>query len=470
MHPKVQILMRIFAVEDDIIFSKMLRYILELDPMHEVSLFSNGKDLLKNLEDCLAVSSDKRCIVTIDYSLPDISGEELLKKIKRISPSIPVIVVSGQEDIKTAVQLLKSGAYDYLPKDTEVGDRLLNVIQHIKREWLLNEKIEILQQEVSEKYGFSAQVIGTSAAMKKVLDWVRKAAKTSINIVLVGETGTGKEVIAKTIHYQSDRKDQPFVAVNVAAIPTELIESELFGYEKGAFTGATTARIGKLEAAQKGTLFLDEIAEMPLHLQAKLLRVLQERELQRIGSNVTIPLDFRLITATHRNLEEEVKKGNFRQDLFYRIKGVTIELPPLRERQEDILMLAKFFMKEFCQENHVSLPRITPEAAQKLLQYAYPGNVRELKSIVELAVVMCNGETLTAEDVQLPQEAYHKKFEFVVSNPAVNAINFHLTLDEHIIRIIEAYLHHNKGDISATAQQLNMGRATIYRYLKKFGK
>ena len=273
---------------------------------------------------------------------------------------------------------------------------------------------------------------------------------------ITGETGTGKEVVAKAIHYNSSRKKKPFVAVNMGAIPKELIESELFGHEKGAFTGAVARREGKFEEANTGTIFLDEIAELDLSVQSKLLRVLQERELVRVGGTEMVKLDFRLIIATHKNLAEEVKKGNFREDLYYRIIGLLIELPPLRERGKDILILAKYFADEFANENKMKPVLIAQDAKDKLMKYSFPGNIRELKSIIELAVVMCNDNEITAGDIN-----------YTTIKEEENFMAEERTLRQYTHKIIKYYLKKYEDDVITIAQKLDIGKSTIYKMIQK---
>src|SRR3954467_8778013 len=345
---------KIFIVEDDPWDGEILEYHLSLNPDYQIFRFNNGKECLSNLQ-------KKPDLVTIDYSLPDMNGAELFRKIHQINPELPIIVISGQEDVSTAVELLKSGITDYLVKNDNTKDLLWNAIIKIRENQSLKKEVEHLREELGKKYEFDKIIKGNSAAIKKIFALIEKACRTNINVSVFGETGTGKELVAKAIHYNSDRNKRPFIAVNVSAIPRELIESELFGHEKGAFTGAVARKIGKFEEAHKGTLFLDEIGEMDLNLQSKLLRVLQERELVRVGGNESIKFDIRLIAATNRNLAEEVQKGNFREDLYYRLIGLPISLPPLRERSDDILLLAKFFLDEFIKENKFSPITINAE-------------------------------------------------------------------------------------------------------------
>ena len=440
---------KIFAAEDDPAFSRMLRYVLELDPEHEVKMFDTGRKLIDALH-------EGPQLVTIDYSLPDMSGEELLKRVKFHDSQMGAIIISGQEDIKTAVKLLKLGAFDYITKDKEASDRLVNAINNIKKNQSLVSEIETLREEVGQKYDFNKVIIGNSPTIKKVFTLMEKAAAANITASITGETGTGKELVAKSIHYHSPRSKQPFVPVNVAAIPSELIESELFGHEKGSFTGAVARRIGKFEEANKGTLFLDEIGEMPLSMQAKLLRVLQEREVVRIGGNQNVKLDVRLIVATHRNLAEEVEAGRFRQDLYYRLLGLSVHLPPLRNRGEDVVLIAKHFLTDFCKQNQMPVPKISKEAVKKLLAYSYPGNIRELKAIAELAAVMSTGEETISEEHIIFNQLGRKK----------NLLSEETTLQEHIYDIVNHYLEKYDNNVLLVAKKLDIGKSTIYRYLK----
>jgi two-component system response regulator AtoC len=310
---------KIFVVEDSEWYNRLLVHTLSLNPDFEIRSFYNGKDFLNALFE----SPD---IITLDYRLPDFTGLELLKRIREENNDVQVILISEQEDINTVVSLLKMGAYDYISKSDDIKDRLTNTVRNIRSGIGLRREISTLRKEVQKKYSFRESILGESPAIKTVYDKIDKALSTNITVIITGETGTGKELVAKAIHYNSKRKDKSFVTVNVAAIPSELIESELFGHEKGAFTGASNRRIGRFEEADGGTLFLDEIGEMELSLQAKLLRVLQEKEIVRIGSNKPIKTDCRIVVATNKNLKEEVKKGNFREDLYYRLLGLPIEL------------------------------------------------------------------------------------------------------------------------------------------------
>lgn len=440
---------RIFVVEDDPAYTKFMRYVLSLNPDFEVDFFTSGKECINQLH-------KKPSVITLDYSLPDMSGEKVLKAIREFDPDINVIIVSAQEKIGTAVELLKLGAFDYITKDEEAKDRILNSIRNAGNKTSLIREIDRLKHEIEVKYEFEKSIIGNSSAIKKIFDLLEKAAKTQITVSITGETGTGKELAAKAIHYNSKRKNKPFVTVNVAAIPRDLIESELFGHEKGAFTGAFQRRIGKFEEAEGGTIFLDEIGEMDINLQAKLLRVLQEKELTRVGGNQVIKLDVRVLVATHRNLQDEVKNKTFREDLYYRLLGLPILVPPLRERGQDILLLAKHFLDQFAKENHMAKIKISNEAQEKLLKYPYPGNVRELKSVIDLAAVMSDGVELQAKDIA---------FNTMVSENMF--LLKEMTLQEYSYRIIRSYLTKYDENVLEVAKRLDIGKSSIYRYLKE---
>ena len=440
---------KIFVVEDSEWYNRLLVHTLSLNPDFEVKSFFNGKDFLNSLIE----SPD---IVTLDYRLPDFTGLEVLKRIRQENSDVQVILISEQEDIDTVVNLLKMGVYDYISKSDDIKDRLLNTVKNIRNGIGLKREISTLRREVQKKYSFRDIILGESHAIKAVYDLIDKALGTNITVIVSGETGTGKELVAKAIHYNSKRKDKSFVTVNVAAIPSELIESELFGHEKGAFTGASYRRIGRFEEADGGTLFLDEIGEMELSLQAKLLRVLQEKEIVRIGSNKPVKTDCRIVVATNKILKEEVKKGNFREDLYYRLLGLPIELPPLRERANDILILARHFIGKFCEENNIALKRLSAQSQKKLMSYPFPGNVRELKSIIELAVTLSVKDDIEPEDLVIDK-----------SDPLSGIASDNLTLREYQVKIIKATLQKNNNDIRLAAEKLDIGISTIYRILKE---
>lgn len=440
---------KIFVVEDDTFYGEMLKYHISLNPDYIVEKFETGKECLANLY-------KNPGAISLDYSLPDMSGLEVLKKVKEHNSDIPIIIVSGQEDVSTAVNLLKEGAYDYFVKDEETKDRIWNALKNIREKLSLKKQIDDLREEIGKKYVFSNIIKGNSKEIKKVFNMIEKAVETNITVSIYGETGTGKDLVAKAIHYNSDRVKFPFIAINVSAIPKELIESEMFGYEKGAFTGANTRKVGKFEEAGKGTIFLDEIGEMDLNMQAKLLRVLQEKELTRIGGHNIVKVKARIIVATHRDLAEEVKNGNFRQDLYYRLLGLPIHLPPLKDRGNDILLLAKHFMDEFCEENNKPRKTLNQHAQDKLLSYSYPGNVRELKAIIELAVVMANDEIIDDTDISFTS----------TKNVSDFLLDEEDSLQGYTRKIIRHFLDRYDNNIMKVAKKLDIGKSTIYRMLK----
>ena len=440
---------KIFIVEDDKWYGELLEYNLGLNPDYVLERYTTGKELLNNLY-------QRPFAITLDYSLPDMTGREVLQKMQATHPGIPVIIISAQEDIKTAVQLLKEGASDYLVKDENTHELLWNAIKRLREKAEMEEEIQHLKQEVGKKYDLEKTIKGKSPAIRKVFALVEKACRTNITVSITGETGTGKELFAKAIHYHSARSEGPFVSVNVAAIPADLIESELFGHEKGSFTGAHTRRLGKFEQAQKGTIFLDEVAEMDLNLQVKLLRVLQEREVVRIGGDKTISLDVRVITATHKDLAEEVRESRFREDLYYRLLGLPVRLPPLRERGDDVFLLAKFFMDEFAKINGLPKMGLSPEARTKLKNYSFPGNVRELKATMELAMVMASEDQVAPEDIT-----------FNAINSPMALLTEELPLREYTYRIIQHFMDKYDQNVYLIAEKLDVGKSTIYRMIKE---
>jgi DNA-binding NtrC family response regulator len=439
---------RIFVVDDDEIYVARLGHYLSLNPEYQVKKFYSAKSLGASLH-------EKPDIITLDYSMPDVNGDTLLSQIKEVSPETQVIIISGQEDIQVAINLFKKGVHDYIVKDADTEQRLWMAIQNLRENFALRKEVEDLKQEIERKYNFQNIIVGNSNAIKKVFHLMVKAATTNITVSITGETGTGKELVAKAIHFNSERKKKSFVPVNVAAIPKDLLESELFGHEKGAFTGAANRRIGKFEEAHNGTLFLDEIGEMDINMQAKLLRALQEKEITRIGSNEIVKVNVRIIVATHRNLQEEIAKGNFREDLYYRLLGLPISLPPLRARENDILLIAKFFIDQFCKENNLGKKHLSLSAKQKLMTYTFPGNIRELKSVIELACVMADAEEIHEEDLQIsftPVKISHTR-------------NGNYTLKEYTLKLIQQYLDEYDYDVLTVAGKLDVGKSTIYRMI-----
>jgi DNA-binding NtrC family response regulator len=439
---------KIFVVDDNNMFLKVMYKFLSLNERLEVFALASGRE-------CISRLNEKPDIISLDYTLPDFNGREILEKVMQITPQTQVIIVSGQNDINTAIDLLKLGAYDYIVKGIDTRDKILISIEKIiEKIELTNENVR-LKQAISKEFNFRNLIKGSSKAIENVFSLMEKAAQTNITVSVYGETGTGKELVAKGIHYNSRRSNMPFVPVNISSIPDTLIESELFGYEKGAFTGADTSKAGKIEMADGGTLFLDEIADMSLNIQTKLLRVFQERELTRLGSNKPIKFDVRIIIATHKNLSELVNKGEFREDLYFRLLGLTVELPPLRDRGNDCMLLAKYFINDFCDENGMAYKKLSEAAQEKLRNYSFPGNVRELKALMELACVLADSDTIEPEHININP-----------LNLRQNLLSQEKTLQEYNEEIILYFINKYKN-IREVARRLDVGKSTLYRYLKE---
>lgn len=394
-------MIKLFLVEDEFAYAGIVTMTLRQQlPDIEITLYSSAKDALDNL-------TSNPDIISVDYNLPDMNGLELIKKIKEYNEHIPVIVLSGQEKLEVVVNAYKIGAYDYIiKKDNSIAD-LVNSVKNIVSSLQYKKAYEKLAEQIIDRNKYSG-IIGNSPEILQTLKLIQKVENTNMTVMITGESGTGKELVAKALHYNSSRKRNNFVTVNMAAIPEELIENELFGHEKGAFTDAVGTQLGKFEEANGGTIFLDEIGEMKLELQARLLRVLEAREITRIGSNKVIKLDIRIIAATNKNMLTEVKEGRFRQDLFYRLEGFLIQLPPLRNRGDDIVLLAKHFLKEFCSANQLDQLILTKEAIKILLDHSWPGNIRELKSVIERTALLSEYKEIKAEDILFSSPEYTK--------------------------------------------------------------
>lgn len=385
---------KVFIIEDDMMVATLMKQSLNKYD-HDITHFTSAEECLQNLH----LNPD---IVTVDYNLPGMNGLELMDRIKTYNSAIMVVIVSGQETLDVVVDAYKRGASEYIIKNDNLFVNLENSVKNLSMNVVLKKEVEFLKDQVIDRHKY-ANILGNSTPIVRVLKLIQKVEKSNIMVLVTGQSGTGKELVAKALHYNSPRARKPFVTVNMGAIPEDLVESELFGHEKGAFTDAREKRIGKFEEANEGTIFLDEIGEMNLHLQTKLLRVLQEKEITRIGSNKIIKLDFRMIAATNRNLSNEVKEGRFREDLFYRIQGFLIHLPPLKERGDDVILLAKSFLTEFCKNNKMEPVTLSKEAVQFMLKYEWPGNIRELKAVMERAALLCENNTIQTEDLMFVQ-------------------------------------------------------------------
>jgi two-component system, NtrC family, response regulator AtoC len=382
---------KIFIIEDDMMVATLMQKALSKNETFEIHHFTSAEDCIGNLH----LNPD---IITIDYNLPGMDGLILMERVRAYNKSIMVVMCSGQESVEIVVNCYRKGANDYILKSDNMIADVVNSINNLAMNVTLRKEVEVLKDQIIDRNKYS-NIIGNSNPILRTLRLIQKVEKNNMMVLITGQSGTGKELVAKALHYNSDRARKPFVIVNMGAIPEELIESELFGHEKGAFTDARDKRIGKFEEANEGTIFLDEIGEMDMGLQAKLLRVLQEKEVTRIGSNKIMKLDFRLIAATNRNLQVEVKEGRFREDLFYRLQGFLIHLPPLKERGDDIILLAKHFLSQFCVDTKLPQFTISKEACKFMLGYDWPGNIRELKAIIERAALMADNHTITMDDL-----------------------------------------------------------------------
>ena len=380
---------KIFLVDDDEVYSNIIKMTLEENENYDVHLFMSGEELMPHIH-------DQPDIVIIDYTLPGMSGIEVLKKVKEYDEDIAAVVLSGQEKVEVVVGAYNNGASNYIIKNDNVIFELNHVLKNLTSHSNLKKEVAELRDQIIDRHKYDS-IIGESKPILNVIKLIQKVEKTNLITLITGESGTGKEVVASAIHYNSPRKKRPFVPVNLAAIPADLIESELFGHEKGAFTGATSRRIGKFEEANEGTIFLDEIGEMALDLQAKLLRVLQDNKISRLGSNKEIKLDIRVVAATNKNLSERVKENKFREDLMYRLQGFLIHLAPLRDRGNDVILLAHFFLEDFCKKNKMPLKSFTNQAIERLLKHSWPGNVRELKSVTERAVLLSEDQKIDVD-------------------------------------------------------------------------
>lgn len=407
-----------------------------------------------------AIKAKNYEVLLLDLNMREVQGEEVLKFVKDNGYNIQVIILSAQSDMKKAIQSIKNGAYDYINKPYDFDELLLTVNRAIEHRNLIV-TTELLSKEISKKH--SEKIIGVSKAIQRVLNLANKAAQSDSNVLVEGETGTGKELFAEYIHKQSNRKDKPFVVINCASLPDQLIESELFGHEKGAFTDAKSTKQGLVEIAHGGTLFLDEIGELSLSLQPKLLRFLENGDYRRIGGVANLTSNVRVIGATNRNLLEEADRKNFRKDLLFRLNVITLTIPPLRDRREDIIVLANHFLSA---KSPVRSPKkLSPEAALILEQYDYAGNVRELEHIIERAIIFSEGDYIMPEDLNIANIVPNKK---VAVNRSVDIPSEILSMEELEIWHITKVLNANQWDRAQTANQLGISPKTLYTKIKKY--
>lgn len=408
-------------------------------------------------------------LVILDMSLPKMSGLEVLSGIKENKPDLPVVMVTAYGSTQTAVEALKLGAYDYIAKPFDLDELQVVAERAIAQRRIIDEN-KFLRNELKKKYGFD-NIVGTNPDIQRAYVMAAQVARTNATVLILGETGTGKEYLARTVHYQSDRANGPFIKVNCAALPESLLESELFGHEKGSFTHAIARHIGRFEMANKGTIFLDEIGEISPVVQTKLLRVLQEKQFERVGGSETLSVDVRVIAATNRDLVQAIKDKEFREDLYYRLNVITIKLPPIRERKEDIEVFANHFLKIYADETGKKTKKFSDEALSELRSHDWPGNIRELENAVERAVILCNGDTIKPEHLMLNAVHNIKPLETDAShneNAEENNFSTDLPLKEiekiHIERVLKA----KNWNQSAAAQVLDIDRKTLRNKIKEY--
>ncbi len=439
---------KVLVVDDEAIIRDSLHDWLT-DTGYQVFTAENGPQALE------IIQREGLRIVITDLVMPGMDGIELMKSAKEISSNIEVIIITAYGSIPTAITAMREGAYDYIEKPFCPERAELLIEKLVEHQGLIEENIS-LHQKLEERYRFE-NIIAKSPKMQQVIEVIKVVAKSNATVLVTGDTGTGKELVARAIHSQSYRKDKPFVAVSCAALPESLLESELFGHEKGSFTGAYAQRRGKFEVANRGTLFLDEIGEMSANIQVHLLRILEEKEFTRVGGNELVKVDVRVISATNRDIKKAVAKGQFREDLYYRLNVVTIELPPLRERKEDIPLLAQHFLKKFSVENQKEITRFSPEATDFLLKYEWPGNVRELENAIERAAILTKNSCIEAADLR--QE------NLLLAHSAPPGKNLKQVEKNHI----QDVLTETGGNYTEAARILGISRMTLYNKIRAYG-
>ncbi|MHB8481774.1 MAG: sigma-54-dependent transcriptional regulator [Nitrospiria bacterium] len=446
----------ILIVDDEEGILKTLSGILT-DEGYQVTTRSTGQEALQ------VIQSDPPQLVLLDIWMPDFDGIETLQKIKDISPRQTVVMMSGHGSIESAVKAIKLGAYDYIEKPLSL-EKVILLIKHALNEQTLEQENFQLRKQIEKKW----RLVGSSPAMQRLRDHIQLAAPSQSRVLISGENGTGKELVARAIHGKSVRASRPFIELNCAAIPDTLIESELFGYEKGAFTGAISAKKGSFELAHQGTLFLDEIGDMSLATQAKVLRIIQEQRFQRVGGTKTLSIDVRLISASNKNLQEEIKKGNFREDLFYRINVLPIHLPPLRERKEDIPELIEYFLEDISNQQGLKQKTFSPEAIHYLMMKEWKGNIRELRNFIERVMIMSSQPVITEHSLlELIENRKLPDLHLISSEKSSGSLKEARSQFEK--RYILDHLISNDWNISKTAEKLQLERTHLYRKMKLLG-
>jgi len=449
----------IFIVDDEPSIRKLLTHWVKAQWGYEVVAFDKGLEMLKELE-------QNPSLILLDIMLPDSNGIELISKIKKHDPNIPIIMLSAQGSIEVALESLRLGAFDYFPKPID-SNRLEPAIKNAISNYELHKRIAELEDNIQQQYSFD-NIVSNDYRMQAVFKLVTKILDNDITVLITGESGTGKELVARAIHYNGKRKNKPFVVVNCASIPRELLESELFGHEKGSFTGAYQKKLGKFETANEGTLFLDEIGEMEMSLQAKILRVIQQKEFERVGGNETIKVDVRILSATNKDLREMVEKNEFREDLYYRLSSFPILVPPLRNRRGDIVILVNHFIKIFNEKSNKSIKGVSKNALKLIYDYDWPGNIRELENTIERCIILTETDLI---DVDVLPESIVKQevnigFEkngtlFTDTSPI---IPFEKLKEEAIRHALDK----TNSNVVEAAKKLNIGRATMYRLMEKY--
>jgi len=452
---------RVLVVDDEPGMKEFLKIMLE-KMGYQADAADSGEDAIKRLE------QGKYKLVICDLKMPRISGMEVLRRSKEVNPEVPVIMITAFGTAESAVEAMKLGAYDYISKPFKVDEIQLVINKALEKARLLEENIQ-LKRELKNKYGFH-QLIGLSEPMRKIYEIIRQTAPTKSNILISGESGTGKELVAKAIHYNSPRRNHPLLTVNCASIPESLLESELFGHTRGAFTGAYQSKRGVFELADQGSIFLDEISEMTPGLQAKLLRVIEDKSFRKVGGEQELKVDVRIIAATNRDIEKEIKTGRFREDLFYRLNVIHIHLPPLRERKEDIPILAQHFLEKYSAEMKKPIRKISKEAEEMLIKYHWPGNVRELENVIERAVSMEKTEAILPESitekVRCPENVLDLASSFQIPS---QGINLEKTMENLERKMLKEALLQSRGNQTRAAELLGLSFRSFRYRIKKLG-
>ena len=449
---------KILIVDDDPEILDVIADILQ-QAGYDVDQAKDGRNAIRRIED------DFYDLVVTDLNLPKVDGMKVLQYVVDQSPDTTCIILTGYGTIKGSVEAIKTGAFDYISKPVK-SDEILIVVEKALKFRQLERENTLLKQQLRKKYRFE-NFIGDSKPIQKVFELIEKVADTDSTVLITGESGTGKELIAKAIHYNSNRRDNPMVVINCGAIPEELLESELFGHEKGAFTGAHKMRVGRFELANGGTIFLDEIGDMSPNLQVKLLRVLQEQKFERVGGTRTLEIDVRIIAATNKNLINAVNKGTFRQDLYYRLNVIPMKVPPLRLRKSDIPLLVDFFVKKFNKQKHKRITGLDSKALDALMAYGWPGNVRELENLIERLVILSNGDEIDMDDIPESIKGKAAKVESIEVKIPKDGIVFDQAVEEYEKKLILQALSETNWVKTKAAKLLNINRTTLIEKMKK---